>query len=593
MDEDLPLYLLATAALAVAAATGVRRGLAGWAEAVLLATVLGVSGSLPEGRDRTVVQVGVLGSYLVVSGAVAGMAAALRDPEGGLPRTLRRLGAAARVLDPRADLRTIGQSLAPEGPWRRTRRLSGRTPAVPRASLEDRLAQTAGLPDERLDVARFALEMAKESDPALDVAHYLGVIDRMVIRLGRRLEGVEDPHDRVRTINNYVYKYEGFDAEEPRASGLEHLLLHRVIDRRRGYCVSLAALYLALTRRLGLPFHGVSVPRHFLVRYEAPGVRINVETTARGASFDDAYYRVRYRIQAELESRGVYLSSLGPREVLVEMLNNRGVYHFNRGEEHLALRDFSRATDLSSSFAAGRDNLGVLHLLRGDVEAALGHLQAAVRLDPGSAAARLHLGQAYQQAGRMGRAMACFRKAQRLDPHSELARTNQGRALLRLGRVDEAVAAHREALERAPGSVYVLNNLGTALVAAGRHEEALGRFGEALRLDPGFLVARENLARLLARLGEGGAARREARRVHRALRSRLAARREDADALLSLARLAAEVEGDLEAALAHAELALRVAPARRETQEMAAELRRRAGCSARVADGTGAEGRPA
>ena len=39
-----------------------------------------------------------------------------------------------------------------------------------------------------------------------------------------------------------------------------------MLERRRGIPISLSTVYLALGRRLGLPFEGVGMPGHFLVR---------------------------------------------------------------------------------------------------------------------------------------------------------------------------------------------------------------------------------------------------------------------------------------------------------------------------------------
>lgn len=124
-----------------------------------------------------------------------------------------------------------------------------------------------------------------------------------------------------------------------------------MVRRRRGHCVGLSTVYLALAHRADLPVYGVSAPGHFFVRWEGAGLRANVELTARGARHDDAYYVERFRLGAARVDRGVYLQSLRRREVLVEVLNNRANLYWDRGDEARAARDLDRVVRASHNYA--------------------------------------------------------------------------------------------------------------------------------------------------------------------------------------------------------------------------------------------------
>ena len=50
-----------------------------------------------------------------------------------------------------------------------------------------------------------------------------------------------------------------------------HMLLPPVLQDRRGSCVGLGCLFLALADRLGLPAWGVLVPGHFFVQVREAG----------------------------------------------------------------------------------------------------------------------------------------------------------------------------------------------------------------------------------------------------------------------------------------------------------------------------------
>ena len=50
---------------------------------------------------------------------------------------------------------------------------------------------------------------------------------------------------------------------------MSNSFLNDVLDTRQGIPITLAILYIAVGRRLGLNVRGVSFPGHFLVRYES------------------------------------------------------------------------------------------------------------------------------------------------------------------------------------------------------------------------------------------------------------------------------------------------------------------------------------
>ncbi len=56
---------------------------------------------------------------------------------------------------------------------------------------------------------------------------------------------------------------------------------------RRGSCVSMPLIYMVIGQRLGFPVHLVHVGKHFFVRWQEPGYRLNIETTGRGQGLGD------------------------------------------------------------------------------------------------------------------------------------------------------------------------------------------------------------------------------------------------------------------------------------------------------------------
>jgi len=179
----------------------------------------------------------------------------------------------------------------------------------------------------------------------------------------------------VDALNRVVFERRGFKRDVQDLS-LGSVLLPRVLARRRGSCVGLAALYLALGERLGLPLDAVLVPGHLFVRH-ADGR--GVELLKRGREMPERWYRERYRVP---DRSPLYLRRLEPRETLA-------VYRYNLAN---ALRDRRRP--------------------RG----ALVHYRRVVAVLPDFAEARANLGLTLQQLGRTEQARRAYLRARAANP---------------------------------------------------------------------------------------------------------------------------------------------------------------------------------
>jgi len=118
---------------------------------------------------------------------------------------------------------------------------------------------------------------------------------------------------------------------------LEHHLLPSVLERRRGVPIALAAVYILVGRRVGLPVYGVAMPDHFLVLYEQ----------ADQPAYVDCYNRGRvYRhdtLRNLLHRRGMFtvnrtLAPCSTRLMFYRMLSNLERVYTKVGQARLADR---------------------------------------------------------------------------------------------------------------------------------------------------------------------------------------------------------------------------------------------------------------
>src|SRR5262249_55046918 len=97
----------------------------------------------------------------------------------------------------------------------------------------------------------------------------------------------------VAVMNQVVFGRLGF-VREVDDGDLRFVLLPSVLRARRGNCVGLGSLYLALAEALEWPASGAIVPGHFFVRIEERGRWRNVELLRQGEEMPDAWYPVRF-----------------------------------------------------------------------------------------------------------------------------------------------------------------------------------------------------------------------------------------------------------------------------------------------------------
>lgn len=393
-----------------------------------------------------------------------------------------RLHAARVLLPPRVRV--------PEGP-----------PGPPSPGLEALLRAR----ERRLDVGLGATLIACEDQPELDPELTVDVLQEWagrarvhLNRTGSPRSGASSALARLTAFNDFFFDTLGVEAAPTRGASrydedrLADLLLPHVVRRRRGHCVGLSTLYLALGYRLGLPLYGVSVPGHFFVRWEGEGLRRNVELTSRGAVHDDAYYVERFRIGQSQVDRGIYLQSLRRREVLVEVLNNRANFYWDRGDEARVLRDLNRVVSLSSNYAQAYVGRGFVNLQRGGLSAAEEDLRRAIAIDEENGRAWLLLGQVLLRRGAPEAEQALVR-ATELDPQSALAASYRGLLHQQRGQPALAKTWHENALQLDPRCHMAWIHQGLAALATNERFEARRCFLEAQELQPESLRAREGL----------------------------------------------------------------------------------------------------
>lgn len=196
--------------------------------------------------------------------------------------------------------------------------------------------------DERIDLIRSALVIARTEYPTLDIEEYAGRIERMSRRASALAAGLGA--SGMRSALNQVMFEEGNlrgnreDYYDPRNS-----FLNDVLDRGLGIPITLAIIYMEVARRVGYLLAGVGMPGHFLLKhYGDDGQETLIDCFNHGdiLSRQDCQSRLDEIYSGEMALRPEFLHPISRRQILTRMLNNlKTVY--------LSTRNFRKALTIA------------------------------------------------------------------------------------------------------------------------------------------------------------------------------------------------------------------------------------------------------
>jgi tetratricopeptide (TPR) repeat protein len=194
---------------------------------------------------------------------------------------------------------------------------------------------------------------------------------------------VEKRHGRSNTdiaddVNAVIFGELRFEREIA-SSATRFFSLSSVIADRRGGCLGLGALYLAIGERIGIPLDGVLLPGHFFVRTRGPDDH-NVELLRRGEAMPDDWYRKKYGPWPAEGS--AYFRPVTVTELVAIHWYNRGNDLRASGDLAAAEQAYARAAEEFPGFAEAHANLGLVQQLRGAFTEATASYREAARVWP-------------------------------------------------------------------------------------------------------------------------------------------------------------------------------------------------------------------
>lgn len=119
------------------------------------------------------------------------------------------------------------------------------------------------------DLERGIMILTRLDNPTIRESHYVQKLDAIAAQINPDIRYSLAPFQQMDMLMRHIFDRHGFQPSTENYFDPKHAQLHWVLDEKKGIPLNLAFVVLFVARRLDLPFHGVNMPVHFLLRYDA------------------------------------------------------------------------------------------------------------------------------------------------------------------------------------------------------------------------------------------------------------------------------------------------------------------------------------
>ena len=240
-------------------------------------------------------------------------------------------------------------------------------------------------PDNEIDLATAALLIAATEYPQLDIPHELGVLDSLSAGVSKRFSEDRDPLYCLNTLSEYLFDDIGFSGNPEDYYDPRNSFLNEVLSRRLGIPITLSLVFIEVGKRLDIPFLGVGMPGHFLLRHRDEE-SLFIDPFHRGVllSEEECAQRMREVTQANIAWDPRLLDPLTNREYVARMLRNlKGIYWQSQDHQR-ALAMIDRLVAVYPESAEERRDRGLAYFQLGQHQQALDDLEFYLEATPTS-----------------------------------------------------------------------------------------------------------------------------------------------------------------------------------------------------------------
>ncbi len=238
------------------------------------------------------------------------------------------------------------------------------------------------LSDDSVGLVETLLPIGWGVDADFDMASSLAQIDGWSAAVAGAIAASStetEAREEIAALERILFTREKFVGDRAQYYDPRNSLMHRVLERRRGMPILLAAIYIDVARRAGLAVEGVGFPGHFLVKHTQSSPATIVDPFSNGRILDQPACR---KLLREMHGDGVpfrpsMLDSVSRREIVLRVLRNLKGCYARIGDLPNAVGVVTCLLDLDPGALMDRRDRAAYQLALGDLSAAYRDLEEA------------------------------------------------------------------------------------------------------------------------------------------------------------------------------------------------------------------------
>ncbi|MEM9739428.1 MAG: transglutaminase family protein [Pseudomonadota bacterium] len=245
--------------------------------------------------------------------------------------------------------------------------------------LSDTLETLLSVPEDEIDLTWSKLVVDSLIDPEADIEDTYATINAMALAVSYLAGPDASAAQHVATLRAYIYQagpWNGdqpfdYDFDDPMGLSASHKSLHRYLTTKKGNCINMPFLFLAIGEQLGVEMNATTAPRHVFIQFEDPatGEVQHLETTSGAMPQRLVWQRQIMPMSDRAIESGMYFQRLSKRQQVALM--GEAFLHLageqSDHEEILELTDFILDVFPQSDNALLHRMQASRHLIRSEI----------------------------------------------------------------------------------------------------------------------------------------------------------------------------------------------------------------------------------
>jgi regulator of sirC expression with transglutaminase-like and TPR domain len=235
-----------------------------------------------------------------------------------------------------------------------------------------------------VNLLRAALEITRDLDSSVDFEAVELWVEHQAGELTPELARAADERAALIALAEHFVQRCGITGRRDSYETDTGSFLHVVIERKTGIPIALSVLYMAVAEAAGLRLRGVAAPGHFITRYDSADGPLFIDPFRDGqiSTLEETLDRVQTENQLNIEAGLAALKAVGPRPIIIRMLNNLKSLYAKQQEWRRCLLVQQRLLSLQPSSYGEQRDLGLISLKAGRAGQALDLLEACIKACP-------------------------------------------------------------------------------------------------------------------------------------------------------------------------------------------------------------------